>query len=65
MRNITPLIVAILLLAGCSNDNTPSSAPTFALHTEGIDANKYQIVVNEYTITSSDHMPIAFDFKLK
>ena len=34
-------------------------------HTEGIDATKYQIVVNEYTITYSDHIPVAFDFKLK
>ena len=34
-------------------------------HTSGIDATKYQIVVNEYTITYSDHIPVVFDFKLK
>ena len=34
-------------------------------HTSGIDSNKYQIVVNDYTITYSDHIPVVFDFKLK
>ena len=62
MRNITLLIVAILLLAGCSNDNTPSSAPTFALHTEGIDVTDeggyFEV---EYTISGLNNsiMPIA------
>ena len=62
MRNITLLIVAILLFAGCSNDNTPSSAPTFALHTEGIDVTDeggyFEV---EYTISGLNNsiMPIA------
>ena len=35
------------------------------LHTSQVDANKLQIVINKYTIAYSDHIPVAFDFKLK
>ena len=34
-------------------------------YTDGIYANKLQIVVNEYTIMYSDHLPVVFDFDLK
>ncbi len=33
-------------------------------HTEGIDANKTQIIVNEHTAFYSDHFPITFDFSI-